>query len=596
LGKYLLLRRIAVGGMGEIFYGKIGGVEGFEREVAIKKMLPHLSDDRAFINQMINEAKLTVQLNHPNIVQVHDLAREKGEYYIAMEYVPGVTVGQLLERCSLDNTHLPYEVAIHITMQTLQGLAYAHDLRDAHGESMQILHRDITPQNIMVTRNAWVKITDFGIAKARNEISTTTPGVIKGKLGYIAPEQLAGQEADQRIDLFCAAIILWESLATRRLFKGIDEIDTFRLIAQCAIPKLSDFRDDVPPEIERALRVGLARSPNDRYKSADEFFHALNMSIFPNTADEYAGLAKRYFADHPEFFESVESTPNANTNTNDLTVEMSTTSREEKMIDILELTAVRGVSRRRRLVVPAVIAATVLLLAVAALVLRDNLRAWLNPAEPLTLEEVELAIHGERSRLVACYADADRELPTLSARLTIPSTGGVAEAVLSPAEGLGAAGPCVTGVLTELKFRPHRDLVFTAEVELPPRPKKDPPSRTRERTKKAAPPSSAVAPRRPSAAKPTKKVDAIKAQVTAAVQRVSGAVAACAGQFSGLPNPPKKLVVTVDASAAGTVTSVGISPPPGSDEAQKCLVRAVNKLRLPKREAPYKFSFDVSLK
>ena len=120
---------------------------------------------------------------------------------------------------------------------------------------MQILHRDITPQNIMVTRSAWVKITDFGIAKARNEISTTSPGMIKGKLGYIAPEQLTGgQEADHRIDLFCAAIVLWESLATRRLFKGVDEIDTFRLISECAIPPLSKHRDDVPPEIEDALR------------------------------------------------------------------------------------------------------------------------------------------------------------------------------------------------------------------------------------------------------------------------------------------------------------------------------------------------------
>ncbi|MBI3179009.1 MAG: serine/threonine protein kinase, partial [Deltaproteobacteria bacterium] len=305
LGKYDLLHRIAVGGMGEIFYAKIGGVEGFEREVAIKKMLPHLSEDRNFIDMLIKEAKLTVLLHHPNIVQVYDLAKEGKDYFIAMEYVPGVTVGSLLEQAHRAGKHLPYEIAVYITMQILRGLAYAHDLRGPDNQPMNLLHRDITPQNILVTKSGWVKITDFGIAKARNEISTTSPGMIKGKLGYIAPEQLAGQNPDQRVDIFCAGIVCWEALATRRLFKGTDEVDTFRLIAEAYVPPLAGIRADVPESIEETLRGALTKRPEDRYKTADEFYDALNQAIFPSTIDDYQNVTKRHFEEHPEFLSGI---------------------------------------------------------------------------------------------------------------------------------------------------------------------------------------------------------------------------------------------------------------------------------------------------
>ncbi|MEK7704998.1 MAG: serine/threonine-protein kinase, partial [Myxococcota bacterium] len=307
LGKYMLERRIAVGGMGEIFYGKIPGVEGFEREVAIKKMLPHLSVDRAFIDMMVKEAKLTVLLNHPNIVQVYDLAKEGEEYYIAMEYVPGATVGSMLEKCHRTKSRLSLETAVHIAVNVLRGLGYAHALRGSDGAPMNILHRDITPQNILVTRDAWVKITDFGIAKARNEISTTSPGMIKGKLGYIAPEQLGGRDADQRIDLFCVGILLWESLATRRLFKGADEVDTFRLIAETRIPSLRTLRDDVSAEIEAVVRKALARDPDERYLTAEDFAEDLLAAISPRTADDYASATRAYLREHGEFFADVEA-------------------------------------------------------------------------------------------------------------------------------------------------------------------------------------------------------------------------------------------------------------------------------------------------
>ena len=305
LGKYILINRIATGGMGEIYYGKVSGVEGFEKEVALKKMLPHLSADRDFINMMVKEAKLTVLLSHPNIVGIYDLSKEGEEYYIAMEYVPGVTVGAILEQARASQVNLPWELAVHITMQILRGLAYAHNLPTPNGERLTILHRDITPQNILVTKHAFVKITDFGIAKAVNEISTTSPGMIKGKLGYIAPEQLEGREPDQRVDLFCAAILLWEMCAVRRLFKGTSEIDTFRLISECRIPSLAQFRDDIPVAVEAVLHKGLSQDPDKRYARAEEFNSALSQAIYPRTADDFAELTANYFQTHPEFFASI---------------------------------------------------------------------------------------------------------------------------------------------------------------------------------------------------------------------------------------------------------------------------------------------------
>ncbi|RYF10573.1 MAG: serine/threonine protein kinase, partial [Deltaproteobacteria bacterium] len=287
LGNYELVHRIAVGGMGEIYYGKATGIEGFEKEVAIKKMLPHLSADRSFINMMIKEAKLTVLLNHPNIVQVYDLAKQGEEYYIAMEYVPGVTIGTILEGAHKAQLQLPPEMVVHIVSHILRGLAYAHNLTTSSGEAIGVLHRDITPQNILVTRKGFVKIADFGIAKAVNEISTTSPGMIKGKLGYIAPEQLEGREPDQRVDLFCAGILLWEMLTVRRLFKGTSEVDTFRLISEAQVPPLAEFRSDVKPELEAVIRRSLAKDPAARYPRAEAFITALAQAMAPLGPDDW---------------------------------------------------------------------------------------------------------------------------------------------------------------------------------------------------------------------------------------------------------------------------------------------------------------------
>ena len=323
LGKYRLVHRIAVGGMGEIYYGKVVGVEGFEKEVAIKKMLAHLSADRAFIDMMIKEAKLTVKMVHPNIVGVYDLAKEGNEYYIAMEYVPGVTIASILENTIRNaqaqdgKPRLPVEVAVHIVLNILKGLAYAHNLPTSSGERMTILHRDITPQNILITARGWVKIADFGIAKAVNEITTTSPGMIKGKLGYIAPEQLTGKEPDQRLDIFCAGILLYEMLTVRRLFKGTSEVDTFRMISECKIPPLVSVRPDVLPSIEQVMLQALTANPDDRFSRAEDFYSALSAAIFPRTPDDYAETTLEFFTQHPEYFASLSKVTEASADAED---------------------------------------------------------------------------------------------------------------------------------------------------------------------------------------------------------------------------------------------------------------------------------------
>lgn len=305
LGKYKLLHKVATGGMGEIFYGKVSGIEGFEREVAIKKMLPHLNADRSFVDMMVKEAKLTVLLNHPNIVQIYDLSKEDEQYYIAMEYVPGIPISSILRDRIGVGEKMPVAFCVHATLEIVRGLHYAANLVTPGGEKLSIIHRDITPQNILVTRRGAVKITDFGIAKAANEISTTMTGVIKGKLGYMAPEQLSGKEADHRIDLYCAAIMLWEMLAGKRLYKGTSEVDSFRLVAEAKVPELDGFRSDVEPRLMEVVRRALHIDPDARYQQGLDFAEALQQAIFPQTADSFAREAEAWLGKNEHMFAGV---------------------------------------------------------------------------------------------------------------------------------------------------------------------------------------------------------------------------------------------------------------------------------------------------
>ncbi|MEM6730536.1 MAG: serine/threonine-protein kinase [Myxococcota bacterium] len=594
LGKYLLQRRIAVGGMGEIFYGKIAGIEGFEREVAIKKMLPHLSEDRSFIDMMVKEAKLTVLLNHPNIVQVFDLAKEGDEYYIAMEYVPGTNVGQMLELCHKNRIFLPVEVATYITMQVLRGLAYAHELNGPDGEPMNILHRDITPQNILVTPNAWVKITDFGIAKARNEISTTRPGMIKGKLGYIAPEQLQGRDATQSVDIFCAGILLWESLATRRLFKGSDEIDTFRIISECKVPPLSGIRDDVNPELEKVILHALEPTPESRFATAEKFYDELNKAIFPRTVDDFASATKRYFQEHHEFFEKVVTGETVGLDGGQTVQIESPSVRTEDLPIISALLspppAPLHAARDPDVEVIASRSPPWGLIAAAVLAVLLGSAAWyfaqsdpiptpvmngLAGPTPLTQEELQLAVQAEEPKITACYREGTRkfrQLATLHASMTIASTGGVAAATLDvPEDGMGDARGCITRVLRAMRLREHSQPRFDATVTLPP-----PKDHT------SAPPPPKANTRADTSNRGRGPLNG--SEIQAGVQKRQGAIARCLRMYSNLPNDkvPKQIVTQMTIAQSGRVTNAAFQPQPPASIA-KCLTKQMTAIRYRKQ-------------
>ncbi len=219
-GKYLILDKIATGGMAELFQAKITSVEGFEKLVAIKKILPNLTQDKNLVNMFIDEAKLAAMLTHQNIVQIYDLGSMEGAYFIAMEYIHGKDLRVISRKAQGKKLPLPLEYALYIACRISSGLDYSHNLRDFQGNPLKLIHRDISPQNILVTYEGEVKIVDFGIAKAAKKTSDTKEGLIKGKVAYMSPEQAAGKVIDHRSDIFSTGILLWEMVTGKRMFEG----------------------------------------------------------------------------------------------------------------------------------------------------------------------------------------------------------------------------------------------------------------------------------------------------------------------------------------------------------------------------------------
>lgn len=264
-GKYQLLSRIASGGMAEVWLARSSSIGGFEKILAIKRMHPRLSANRDFVSLFIEEAKLTVSLNHPNIVQIFDFGRVDDDYYIAMEYVEGFDLATLAMRARSIETPLPVDAVLFVMSEVFEGLAYAHGRRNAKNESSAVVHRDISPHNILLSLEGQVKISDFGIAKAAEEISAT--GEIVGKVAYIAPEQARGEQIGPAADLWSAGVVLHEALANARLFARENEPDTLEAVLSHEVPPPSHFNPEVPPEIDALVLSLLDR--DDRVRHAD---------------------------------------------------------------------------------------------------------------------------------------------------------------------------------------------------------------------------------------------------------------------------------------------------------------------------------------
>ncbi len=275
LGKYELLRRLAVGGMGEVFLARQRGIAGFDRLVVVKRLLPEMAEKPELVSLFIDEAKIAANLSHPNIVGVLDFGFEDGSYFLSMEYVAGQNLARIADRLDSADTQFPISTSVFVVAEVLRGLEFAHQAKDADGRPLGIVHRDVSPHNVMVSFGGDVKLMDFGIAKAANKSHRTEAGVIRGKLSYMSPEQARGDELDARSDVFSMGIVLWEMTLGRRLFDGDGLVETIGMITSEPIPKPTDIDPDYPVELEWIVMSALERDLSKRATSAAELESAL---------------------------------------------------------------------------------------------------------------------------------------------------------------------------------------------------------------------------------------------------------------------------------------------------------------------------------
>ena len=275
IGRYEVLRKIATGGMAELFLAKQVGMEGFERVVAIKRILAHLAYDEEFINMFRDEARIVAKLTHPNIVQIYDLGKSDDTYFIAMEYIPGRNLSSVAKKARALNEKLPPAYIARCVAQACEGLHYAHTRSDMNGRPLKIVHRDVSPQNIIVSFEGTVKLVDFGIAKAATKIAHTRAGVLKGKYAYMSPEQIRGEEVDARSDLFAGGIVLYELLCGRRPFEKENSIQTLKSIVQERHRDCRELNADIPDALAAIIDKALEKDRNRRYQDAQELQIAL---------------------------------------------------------------------------------------------------------------------------------------------------------------------------------------------------------------------------------------------------------------------------------------------------------------------------------
>jgi len=271
LGKYRLLAEIGHGGMAEVFLAVMEGPAKFSKLIALKMLRSQFAEDPDGREMFLNEARLAARLNHANVVQTYEVGEIDSRYYIAMEYLEGQPFSRILQRSrGGEHPKIPLAMALRIIADSLSGLHYAHELRDFDGSSLNLVHRDISPHNVFVTYDGTVKVLDFGIAKAAGSSSETRTGVLKGKVGYMAPEQISDLPLDRRVDLYATGVMIWEAVAGRKVWKGLSDVATLSKVATEGVPRLSTAVPDVDPELERITAKACARARDERYNTSVE--------------------------------------------------------------------------------------------------------------------------------------------------------------------------------------------------------------------------------------------------------------------------------------------------------------------------------------
>ncbi len=273
-GKYQLLKKLATGGMAEVWLARQKGIEGFAKNVVVKRILPHLAEDREFVDMFGNEARIAARFNHPNIAQVYEFGEANGTYFIAMEFIHGEDLGRVMRKAYNAGGWIARPLAIRIVAAACEGLYYAHTRSDDSGRPLKVVHRDISPQNILISFDGSVKLVDFGIAKAADQATATKSGAIKGKFAYMAPEQAAGKPLDHRADIFAIGLVLYELLTGTRPLKRESELGTLQAAMECNILPPSQVAD-CPPELDEVVMRALAKAADDRYRDARQMQLAL---------------------------------------------------------------------------------------------------------------------------------------------------------------------------------------------------------------------------------------------------------------------------------------------------------------------------------
>jgi eukaryotic-like serine/threonine-protein kinase len=311
LGKYRLIAELGHGGMAEVFLAVARGPAGFNKLLVIKQIRPQLAEDPDFLSMFLDEARLAARLSHPNVVQTNEVGEENHRYFIAMEYLEGQPLNRILHRMGR-NGALPLAMHLRIICEVLGGLQHAHDLTDYDGTPLHVVHRDATPHNIFLTYDGQVKVVDFGIAKAMNSSSETKTGVLKGKVAYMAPEQAKGDRVDRRADVFSVGVILWEALAGRRLWKGLNDIAVLNHIISGDIPSPRTVNPTLHERLEEICMLALAPNRDDRYESASALQMDLEQCIEEigerGSVREAGRLVGEYFAEERAKMKSIIET------------------------------------------------------------------------------------------------------------------------------------------------------------------------------------------------------------------------------------------------------------------------------------------------
>jgi len=317
VGRYAIFDEIASGGMATVFLGRLMGAGGFARTVAIKRLHPQFAKDPEFVAMFLDEARLAARIRHPNVVPTLDVVASKGELFLVMEYVRGEVLSRLARAVKARGDRVPASIVVRVMSDALQGLHAAHEARDERGVSLEIVHRDVTPQNILVGADGVGRLLDFGVAKAAGRAHTTREGQIKGKLAYMAPEQLTGTGVGRQTDVYAASVVLWEMLAGERLFAGGSETDVIAKLLKRDIKRPSELAPGIPPALDDVVMRGLAHDPDERFPTARDLCVALAACGLQEAGglavgEWVEGLAEEALAERTAIVAAIESQSDTN--------------------------------------------------------------------------------------------------------------------------------------------------------------------------------------------------------------------------------------------------------------------------------------------